>query len=243
MRHFYYTVFYFFLFLQCQSSSIASLNVESEPQVISFKGVSIYPDEKVKNLDQNPFDKIISVSDLTTKVQKMIRQEEQSQVYLNLELCSVDNETLVELKKHLFSEPTVTEKLSVIDLSYGTFGRESSIYLKEILEIPNLKFMKLTGTCFSLKNILYLLRDIKRESGEEHVLALSKKIIFLGKSYVKKAKSSVGIYKKMEQSHLLSPDWDQCHFHFYKECFSHLSREPVEVSLSEALKHLSLRTA
>lgn len=213
------------------------------PQVISAQETILCTESVFVNLSEDVAPEAFKISEFVKLTKSSLKNHELWPLYCNFKLCALDNQALEELNETFFQTDCVKNRVQIISLSYNSFDYKSSSTIMEILKIPSLKYLNLIGTCYSTKYIRYLLEHIKRKKGDDTVLEFSKKLIFIGKDYVSKAKKKVKVYSDMENSKILSKDWDRYHKNYYRDYDGDLDMPSVfwkEKDLSNRFNLLSL---
>ncbi len=171
--------------------------------------LSIYNDTSPESLEERCKMGYLPVSLMIKNLQSQIKEDDPVK-YVSLGSCCIDDDALEKLKEEFFDQ--ISESVEIIDLSHNFFTIKSNNTLEAILRFPNLKFLNLTGTNLSLKNIRQVVEPLKLKDPD---MTLRKKLIFMEKTYISDTETRVKLYKKLAQEKLISDQWGRIHREFY----------------------------
>ena len=207
--------------LTIDDNAITPTFQEFYPQ--SFEDRIILSDRVMQNLldSGETDDECISTSSVAHSLETLTDIDN---LLLNFHCTALNDISFDELTDRVMKNPSFHKyKYIILDISDNSITLRSTSALAQWLAHPNILYVNIYGnTHCALKNMrdlcLSLHNHFFRNSTciKQEIINYTKKIIFLSKSYIWKAKNKVKVYQKLVKDGLLDSDWDNKHKNYYR---------------------------
>jgi len=188
---------------------IIILEDTTQPNIIVSTNHMICPDDQFKTTKKANKKGYVPISSLLEKLNSVLNNNVK---YIALKCIFIDDDNFYKIYSDFLVK--TREYIEIIDLSHNMFTEKSLNVIKEILYFPNLKFLNITGTLISLRNIHKIVVPLKEDNVPLDIVG---KIIFMEKFYISHAKNKVRQYNDLALNKYIPQNWDFCQSNFYQK--------------------------